>query len=135
MTRFDAQAPDERRQLFADAIDAYRERDGPYLTVEVDRSHLQDGVLDPELGVPWIQFADRRCLLDCTDAELDRLHGLVPEYPAFTIDEVKRPEAAEGSNVRIRADADTDRIAQFLDALFRTVYDLPEEYRAWVVEL
>ena len=164
MTRFDAETPTERTALFAEAIVAHRERASPYLTIEVDVDSLDDAERavggvdsadridvdvdggdangaaetngpDPALGVPWVQCSDDLVNLDCTDAELDRCTSLLAEYPAFRIDELTRPEDAPGVNVRVRARTDPDRIAQFIDAIFRRVYELPPAYRAWVVEI
>lgn len=90
---------------------------------------------DPELGVPWIQFGDETINLDCTDDELDALKDLLSEFPAFKVDELTRPENAEGVNARVSAKADQNRIAQFIDATFRRVYGLPEEFRVWAVEV
>jgi hypothetical protein len=136
MTRFDAVDPTDRRKLYADAIQAHRERGGGFVTFEVDEESVpeSDGA-DAELGVPWVQFADGTINLDCTDAELEDLKSLLSEYPVFKIDELTRPEEAEGVNVRISAKADPNRIGQFLDAVFRRAYGLPEEFRVWVVDL
>lgn len=86
-------------------------------------------------GPAWIQFGDDVINLDCTEAELDRLKSLLDRYPAFRIDELTRPDEAEGVNVRVTARADANRIAGFLDDVFLTVYDRPDDYRAWVVEI
>ncbi len=136
MTRFDAKTPRERRSLYVDAIVAQRERGRSFLTIEVDEAELggDDGP-DPELGVPWLQFGDGVVNLDCTEDELESLKGLLDSFPAFKIDELHRPADAPGVNVRIGAKADPNRIAQFLDVVFLRVYDLPEEYRAWVVSI
>lgn len=159
MTRFDAADPAERRKLYVDAITAHRERGSGFLTLEVgesvfdadsdaeefdletasesesDAAGATAADLDPELGVPWIQFGDGTINLDCTDAELDELKAVLGEFPAFKIDEITRPEEAEGVNVRVSAKADQNRIAQFIDATFRRVYGLPETFRVWVVEI
>ncbi|PSQ17355.1 hypothetical protein BRD00_07840 [Halobacteriales archaeon QS_8_69_26] len=84
---------------------------------------------------PWVQFGDGVVNLDCTETELDRLKDLLSEYPAFRIDELTRPEEAEGVNVRITARADPNRTAEFVDEVFLTVFDRPDGYRAWVVEV
>ncbi len=128
MTRFDAASPPERRALFADAVLAHRERASAYLTIEGEPE-------DPDEPIPWIQFADGTLNLDCTDEEYDRVRSVLSEFPAFKIDELTRPEEAEGTNVRISALADPNRIAQFVDETMTGVYGLPEEYRAWVVEI
>lgn len=136
MTRFDAADPAGRQKLYAEGIQAHRERGERFVTFEVDGGSLSetDGP-DPELGVPWIQFADGMINLDCTDAELEELKGLLSEYPVFKIDDLNRPEDTEGVNVRISAKADPNRIGQFLDAVFQRVYELSEEFRVWVVDL
>lgn len=91
---------------------------------------------DPGEGVPvWVQFADGVVNLDCTEGELDRLKDLLSEYPAFRIDEITRPDDAEGANVRVTARADANRIAGFVDDVFLGVYGRPADYRAWVVEV
>ncbi|MFC6718411.1 hypothetical protein ACFQGT_12285 [Natrialbaceae archaeon GCM10025810] len=136
MTRFDAATPEERRRLFDDAVAAHRERASPYLTLEVDEAVLErEGTPDPDLGVPWVQFADGVVSLDCTDDELQELKALLAEFPAFTIDELTRPDEAEGTHVRVSASADRNRISQFLEAVFRSVFRLPEDGRVWVAEV
>jgi hypothetical protein len=127
MTKFDAATPAERRKLFVDAITAHRERDSAFLTIEAET--------DPDALAPWIQVSQDRVNLDCTDEELDRLKDILGEFPAFTIDEVTRPEEAEGTNVRIVGRGDANRVAQFVDRAFADAFDLSEEYRAWVVEI
>lgn len=130
MTRFDAATPTDRRKLFSEAVTAHRERASPFVTIEVDPG--DDEWPD---GVPWIQFAGDVVNLDCTDDELDRLKGMLDRYPAFKIDEINRPEEAPGTNVRISAKADKSRVAGFLDDALRAVFELPEDYRAWVTEV
>ena len=165
MTRFDAASPEERRKLFVEAIRAHRERGSPFLTVEAagigagaadgaDEAGGTDAAGSADGGAgeseaagegeapgagdelpPWIQFGDGVLNIDCTEAELDRLKDLLGEYPAFRIDEITRPEEAEGANVRVSARADANRIAGFVDEVFRAVYGRPADYRAWVVEV
>jgi hypothetical protein len=130
MTRFDAATPTDRRKLFVEALTAHRERGSPFLTIEVDPG---DGEWSD--GLPWIQFAGDVVNLDCTDAELERLKTMLQKYPAFKIDDINRPEEVPGTNVRISAKADKSRVAGFLDEALRSVYELPEEYRAWVTEV
>jgi hypothetical protein len=127
MTRFDAATPAERRKLFVDAINAHRERNSAFLTIEAET--------DPDSLSPWVQVSQDRINLDCTDEELDRLKETLGEFPAFTIDEVNRPEEADGTNVRIVGRGDANRVAQFVDRAFAEAFDLSEEYHAWVVEI
>jgi hypothetical protein len=133
MTRFDAATPADRRKLYAEAIQAHRERGRGFVTFEVDAESVSND--EDEAGPPWIQFADGVLNLDCTDEELEALKGVLPEFPVFKIDELHRPEDAEGTNVRISAKADPNRIGQFIDAAFRRTYGLSEEFRVWVVDL
>ena len=132
MSRFDAATTADRQALYADAIVAHRERSSPFCTIEADAESVQD---ESELGIPWVQFADGTCNVDCTEEELDRLKSLLEEFPACRIGELTRPEDAEGINVRVNATADANRIAQLIDAIFVRVYELSETYRGWVVEL
>ncbi|UHH24701.1 hypothetical protein [Halobacterium noricense] len=136
MTRFDADTDAGRIELVADAIAAHRERDSAFCTLEAD----EDRSGDPELLPPWVQFADGTLNLDCTDEELDRLATVVSRFGAFTIAEretvaADTAEEDPGTNVRIEARADDDRVGQFVDAVFQTVYDLPADFRLWAVEL
>lgn len=154
MTRFDAEGPSARRKLFADAITAHRVRGSAFLTIEADATARtedgttadgepfpqgSDGPADRETAgsavAPWIQFAEDTFNLDCTDAELDRLKRLVDEYPEFRIERLESPEDVEGTNVRISARSDPNRLGSFIEAVFRNVYELPEDYRGWVVEI
>jgi hypothetical protein len=155
MTRFDAATPENRRKLFAEAITAHRERASPFVTFE---AHADSGSADEPTGgssegtsedadadaldegestevPPWVQFADGTLNLDCTDAELEALKRLLSEFPAFKIDDLTRPEEAEGVNVRVSALADPNRVSQCVERVFREVYDQPEDVRAWVAEV
>ncbi|PSQ25838.1 hypothetical protein BRD03_12200 [Halobacteriales archaeon QS_9_68_17] len=127
MTRFDADTPTDRRKLFVDAITAHRERDSAFLTVEAET--------DPDEPSPWIQTSRDTLNMDCTDEELDRLKDLLGEFPAFTVDEVTRPDEAEGTNVRVVGRGDANRVAQFVDRAFVEVYERSEEYRVWVADV
>lgn len=143
MTRFDADTPTERRKLFADAVTAHRTRGSGFLTIEADEpetvSFGEDAVDDEdeeeEAVPPWLQFAEKTFNLDVTDEEHERLNDLVDDYPEFRIDALESPDTAEGTNVRITARSDANRLADFADRVFREVYDLDEEYRAWVVQV
>jgi hypothetical protein len=158
MTRFDADDPTERRKLFADAVRAHRRRGSQFLTVELDPAAADgtggadgsvptnardgpaggtesDGGDGDHAPVPWIQFADRTFNLDCSDAELDRLTELLDDYPEFRIESMESPDAADGTNVRISARSDANRLAAFVDEAFAAVYGAPRDYRAWVVRI
>ena len=131
MTRFEAETPKERRKLFADAVVAHRNRGSAFLTIEAE----QDPEIDGEDPGPWIQFAERTFNMDVTDEELDRLKGLLDEFPEFRIDQLESPEEAEGTNVRVSARSDANRLAGFVDRAFQAVYGRSEEYHAWVTAI
>ena len=142
MTRFDAADPAERRRLFAEAVTAHRERGSAFVTLEAEFTEAEreagrdDGDGDgDDPAPPWVQFADQTFNVDCTDEELDRLKALVEEFPEFRIDQMESPEEADGTNVRITARSDANRLAQFVERTFREVYGREEGYRAWVTEI
>lgn len=132
MTRFDADEPRERRKLFADAVAAHRSRASAFLTLEADRDPDVDGEDAP---APWVQFAESTFNLDVDDDELEALKGLIEEFPAFRIDRLESPEEAEGTNVRITARSDANRLATFADRVFLEVYGRDDDYRAWVAAI
>ena len=140
MTRFDAADPGERRRLFAEAVAAHRTRGSAFLTIEAELTEAEREARDGDGGdaepvPPWVQFADKTFNLDCTDDELDRLESLIGEFPEFRIDGMESPEEAEGTNVRITARSDANRLAQFVERTFREVYGREEGYRAWVTRI
>ena len=132
MTRFDAANEDERLKLFADAAAAHRARSGDVMTVDVDPD--SDDTEGGEVP-PWIQLAGTELILDCTDEELERLKALLEEFPEFRIDELVSPEEAEGTNAVVTARSDANRVAGFVERAFREVYELDDEYRAWVTAI
>jgi hypothetical protein len=129
MTRFDADDATERRKLFAEAVTAHRERASPFCTVEVDSDPAADGEDAP---APWVQFADGTFNMDVTDEELERAKSLLSEFPEFRIDKMESPEESEGTNLRVTARSDANRLAAFVDRAFREVYGRDDDYRAWV---
>ncbi len=132
MTRFDAATESERLSLFADAAAAHRARSSDVMTVDVDPdSDVTEGGEIP----PWIQLVGTELVLDCTDEELDRLKGLLGEFPEFRIDELVSPEEAEGTNAVITARSDANRVAGFIERAFRKVYELEPEYKVWVTAI
>lgn len=135
MSRFDASTADERRALFAEAIGAHRERASAFCTFETDEPVGSSDSDEEPVPLPWLQFADDTFNLDCTDAELARLKQLVGDYPEFRIDALDSPEDADGTNVRVTARSDPNRLAGFADRVFLDVYDAPDDYRVWAVEV
>jgi hypothetical protein len=145
MTRFDADDPQARRKLFAEAIAAHRARASPFLTIEADSDRDDESEDDPGVEAesdpdvdgrdepaPWLQFSESTFNLDVEDDELDRLKDLIESFPEFRIDQIESPEEAEGTNVRVTARSDANRLAAFADQVFLGVYGREEDYRAWV---
>lgn len=135
MNRFKADTPKERRKLVTDAIVAHRNRGSAFCTLQAEFDTETTGEETQEEAPPWVQFGDRTLNADCTDEELERLKALLDEFPAFKIAELYSPEEAEGTNVRVSAKADANRIAQFVEQTFRDVYGRPETFTLWVVEV
>ena len=147
MTRFDADTPTDRRKLFADAVTAHRTRGSAFLTIEAapveepsfgndsGGNEADEDTEEADEPAPWLQFSEKTFNLDVTDAEHDLLNELVADYPEFRVDSLESPDTAEGTNVRITARSDANRLADFADRVFTDVYDYDESYRAWVVEV
>jgi len=136
MTRFDADSEADRVALVADTVAAHRERGSQFCTLEAD----DDPSDDPEFLPPWVQFAEGTLNLDCTQQELDALNDVLGQYGAFTVAErtTVDPEMegeTPATNVRVDANADDERVGQFVDAVFREVYGLPADFRLWAVEV
>ena len=130
MTRFAAASAAERQTLFAEAIEAHRTRESPFVTVEADP--------DAEMAVaPWLQYADGDGLvnLDCTDAELPAIEAAVDSFGGATITDRTAPEDADGTNLKITVTGDTERVAMLIESIFRDGFGLGSDYRAWVVEI
>lgn len=130
MSRFDAADPAGRRKLFAAGISAHRERASEFCTFEPASAPPESEAL-----VPWIQFGAQTVSMDCTDAELDRLKTLVEAYPDFRINDLQRPESADGTHARISSRSDAGRLASFIEESFREVFGYPADYRVWVAAI
>jgi len=151
MSRFDAATPEERRALVADAIEAHRERESIFCTLEADTppgGPVEFDEDDPAEDDPaeddedpdapaWIQFSDpeSQLNLDYTDEEYDRITDVLANASAFTIDEQSSPEDADGRNLRVTAYADPERIAEIVDRIFVEGFDYEEDYRLWATEI
>ena len=131
MTRFEATDTEGRVALTVDAIEAHRERESAFCTLEAH----DDPSDDPDFLPPWVQYADGTLNLDCTDEELDALDGVLADFGAFTVAAQDAHEDAPGTNVRIEAQTDDERVGQFVERVFREVYELPEDFRLWAVEV
>lgn len=146
MSRFAADTPEERRALLADAIQAHRERDSPFVTFEaepadkdggVDGNGDDDGAGAAESPTPWIQYADDEGLLnlDCTDAELPAIEAVIDEFGGASVADRTSPAEADGTNLKIQVRGDDERVAMLGASFFRDGFGLPVDYQLWVIEL
>jgi hypothetical protein len=63
-----------------------------------------------------------------------RLDAVLAEFPVFKVAHPETRKADEGV-VHVSAIADPKHAADFVETLFREVYDRPEDYRLWVAEV
>ncbi|MFC6835170.1 hypothetical protein [Halomarina ordinaria] len=120
MTRFEADAPRERLSLVVDAITAHRTRDSEGAVFETDRA--------------TVRYADRVLRLECDADERDRLDTLLADFHVFKVAQPETRKAPEGV-VYLSAIADAKHAADFVEGLFRRVYDHGEGYELRVVRV
>ncbi|MDG5777278.1 hypothetical protein VB773_09040 [Haloarculaceae archaeon H-GB2-1] len=124
MTRFDAETPEKRRALVAEAVLAHRKRDSERTVFETDST-------DPPTR---IVFGDGQVEFAVDDEERERLTDLLGEFPVFKVAQPETRKAPE-ETVYVSAITDPKHAADFVDTAFRTVYDLTDDFRVWVVEV
>jgi hypothetical protein len=120
MTRFEAHAQHDRLTCIAEAITAHRKRDSEGAVFETDAGRLT--------------YADRTISLELTDTERERLDTLLESYPVFKIEQPATRKAPEGA-VHVSAIADPKHAADFVESVFRDVFEQEEEYELRVVRV
>lgn len=113
MTRFEADTARDRLALVAEAITAHRNRNSERAEFETDAGRLT--------------YSDRTITLDLTNTERERLESLFESFPVFKIEQPATRKADTGT-VHISALADAKHTADFVEHVFRAVYELNEEY-------
>lgn len=113
MTRFEADTAQDRLALVAEAITAHRTRTSERAEFETDAGRLA--------------YSDRTITLDLTDTERERLDSLFESFPVFKIEQPATRKAAAGT-VHISALADPKHTADFVEHVFRSVYEQDDEY-------
>lgn len=113
MTRFEADTAQDRLALATEAITAHRNRNSEGAAFETDAGRLT--------------YSDRTITLDLTDTERERLESLFESFPVFKIEQPATRKADPGI-VHISALADPKHTADFIEHVFRTVYEQDEEY-------
>lgn len=159
MTRFDANEPAQRRALAAEAVIAHRKRaseaavfqvysgpdrdesrDETRLDAHADGSEDETGLdADKDEAVEHARslrlvYAEGVITFECTPRERERLDDLLADFPVFKLQQPATRKAPDGI-VHVSAVADPKRAADFVDAAFRRVYELPESYRLWVARV
>jgi len=141
MTRFDANDPAQRRALAAEAVIAHRERASEATVFEAETDATTADVadtVDADAGRTGefvrLVYAEGVITFECTTEERDRLDDLLADFSVF---KPEQPDTrkAPGGTVHVSAVADPKHAADFLDAAFRRVYELPEGYRLWVARV
>lgn len=108
----EAAEPGDRRTLLVRAVMDAR-RSGGTVTLETDAA--------------TVEYADRRLRFEVDDDGRAALSELLDDFPVF---KVKQPATrkADAGVVYVSAIADPKHVADFVEAAFRRVYDLPEDY-------
>jgi hypothetical protein len=119
MTR-EAHAPRDRLSLVAESITAHRKRDSDSAVFETDAGRLT--------------YADRTITLELSETERERLDTLFESYPVFKIEQPATRKAPEGE-VYVSALADPKHAADFVESVFRDVFEQGEEYELRVVQV
>ena len=126
MNRFRASTPDDRRVLFREALEAHRERDSAFLTLEAAPDDDRPG------PPPWIQYraADETLNLDCTEEEREAVQGLLADVGGATV--AARESVEDGGvNLRVTVRGDDERLAGILERLFVDGFDLDASVPVW----
>ena len=107
-----ASTPDDRKRLFVRRIIESRRTTDPAVF---------------EAGNVTVEYDDRTLRVELSADERDRLQELLDAYHVFKI---KQPETRKAADdvVYLSAVTDAKHAADFLEAIFRDVFDLPVEY-------
>ncbi|MFB6085991.1 MAG: hypothetical protein ABEJ84_04180 [Halodesulfurarchaeum sp.] len=132
MNRFAGSTPGERNSLLVAAIRAHRERESPYLTVEVDPESTPGNGSGPP---PWLQYRDRdqRLNLDCTDAELESIRAAIDQFGGVRVTD-QQSVTDGGTNLRIAVSGDDERVAGVIERILVEGFSLPVDHRLWAAE-
>ena len=118
--------PEGRRRAMVAAIVAARRDDEP-VTFAAD---LADGAATDR---PRVVYEDRSLRLELDEGRRERLEDLLSEYRVFKVEQPATRKAEPGI-VYLSAVTDPKHAADFLEALFRTVYGADEGYELRVTE-
>ncbi|MFC5972639.1 hypothetical protein ACFPYI_14975 [Halomarina salina] len=114
-----ADTPQDRLVAFVRAVNAQRTGGGDGVAFESDAGRLD--------------YADRTVTLELGDEERERLDALLDEYPVFKVKQPETRKAPDGVVV-LSAIADAKHLADFLESVFRDVFDADEGYELRVLD-
>lgn len=97
----------DRLALITETIAAHRTRDSDRVVFETDTARLE--------------YADRTITLDVSDGKRERLDDVLASFPVFKIEQPATRKAPAGT-VHIAAIADPKHMADFVERVFREVY-------------
>jgi len=112
-----AETPEARRQAIVEAVIDARQHDAA-VTVLADRA---DG------SSVAVEYADRSLRLEVDAAARERLDEVLAEYHVFKLAQPATRRADDGVVV-LSAVTDPKHLADFVEALFRTCYELGPAY-------
>ncbi|MDZ7850370.1 MAG: hypothetical protein U5K70_06015 [Halodesulfurarchaeum sp.] len=137
MNRFAGTTAEERAALIVAAIRAHRDRQSPYLTLEVDPESDPKRSGGATVGPPpWIQYReqDERLNLDCTADELDSMRAAIDQIGGVRVTEQESVEGG-GTNLRISVSGDDERVAHVMEQILVDGFGLPADHRLWAIEI
>lgn len=114
----------ERRTQIARSIAAHR-REGARSPVTF--------APDTDGDVPTVTYADREITVTVDDDARERLDALLDDFHVFKIAQPATRKAPEGE-IHLSALADAKHAADFVDELFLSVFDQPDDYALVVDE-
>ncbi|RRJ30378.1 hypothetical protein [Halocatena pleomorpha] len=97
----------DRLALITETIAAHRKRDSDRVVFKTDTAR--------------VEYADRTITLDVSDGAQDRLNDVLASFPVFKIEQPATRKAPTGT-VHVAAIADPKHIADFIERIFREVY-------------
>lgn len=125
MTVSDASGTTSSRVQIVQAIMTHRQRGSDHTILEaiVDKAA---GTVQEE-PPPHIEYADGTLSFDLTAAQRTRLDALLEDFPVFKPKQPTTQTPSEGG-VSLSAIADPKHTADFVDAVFQSVYEVPDGY-------
>lgn len=119
MSGSEAHTERDRLALVTEAITAHRTHDSDRVVFETDTRR--------------VEYADRTITFDVNESEHDRLDAVLSSFPVFKIEQPATRKAPTGT-VHVAAIADPKHSADFIERLFRSVYQHESGYELRVTQ-